>query len=98
MRPVLEIAQQAVEAARRAGADFADARVGTDETEAITVRDDAMEGVDRATSTGVGIRVLAGGRWGFAATARLDAGEIEVTAALAVRIARAAARLPGDAV
>ncbi|HSL11433.1 MAG TPA: TldD/PmbA family protein [Actinomycetota bacterium] len=95
---MLEIAQQAVEAARRAGADVADARVGTDETEAITVRDGAMEGVDRSTSTGIGIRVLVGGRWGFAATARLDEGDIEATAALAVRIAHAAARLPGDAV
>jgi TldD protein len=98
MRAVLEIAQQAVEAARRAGADFADVRVGTDETEAITVRDDAMEGVDRSTSTGVGIRVLVGGRWGFAATARLDESEIATTAELAVRIARAAARLPGEPV
>jgi TldD protein len=98
MRAVLEIAQLAVEAARRAGADVADARTGTDESEAITVRNDTMEGVDRSVSTGVGIRVLAGGRWGFAATARLDEGEITKTAELAVRIARAASRLPGDPV
>src|SRR5688572_22566091 len=98
MRAVLDIAQLAVEAARRAGADVADARVGTDESEAITVRNDTMEGVDRSVSTGVGIRVLAGGRWGFAATARLDEGEITKTAELAVRIARAASRLPGDPV
>ena len=98
MRAVLDIAQKAVEAARRAGADVADARVSTDESESITVRDDAMEGVDRSVSTGVGIRVLAGGRWGFAATARLDEGEIAATAELAVRIARAASRLPGEPV
>jgi TldD protein len=98
MRAVLDIAQLAVEAARRAGADFADARAGTDESESITVRDDAMEGVDRSVSTGIGIRVLAGGRWGFAATARLDEREIATTAELAVRIARAASRLPGDPV
>ena len=43
----------------------------------------------------MGIRVLVGGRWGFAATSRLDPPEIERTAALAVEIARAAHRLPG---
>jgi TldD protein len=95
---VLDIARAAVEAARRAGADYADARVGTDRSESLTVRNEQMEGIDRSTSTGVGIRVLAGGRWGFAATARMDEAEIDRTAALAVEIARAAARLPAEPV
>jgi TldD protein len=95
---MLGFAQMAVEAARRAGADVADARAGTDESESITVRNEEMEGIDRTTSTGVGIRVLVGGRWGFASTARLEEAEIERTAELAVRIARAAARLPGEPV
>jgi len=92
---LLDHARLAVEAARRAGADHADARATVDETESVTVRDQEMEGVDRSTSIGIGVRVLAGGRWGFAATARLDDAEITRTAELAVRIARAAARLPG---
>jgi TldD protein len=95
---VRDVARAAVEAARRAGADLADARAGIDEHESITVRNEEMEGIDRSTSTGVGIRVLVGGRWGFAATSRLDEAEIERTAALAVRIAQAAAREPGDPV
>jgi TldD protein len=95
---MLGFAHMAVEAARRAGADVADARAGTDESESITVRNEEMEGIDRTTSTGIGIRVLAGGRWGFASTARIEEAEIERTAELAVRIARAAARLPGDPV
>jgi TldD protein len=95
---VLDVARSAVEAAVTAGADYADARVGTDLTEAITVRNQEMEGIDRSESTGLGVRVLVNGRWGFAATARLDHGEIEHTAASAVQIARAAARLPGEAV
>jgi TldD protein len=93
---VLDVARSAVEAAVRAGADYADARVGTDRTEAITVRNQEMEGIDRADSTGLGIRVLVNGRWGFAATARLDGAEIDHAAATAVQTARAAARLPGD--
>ena len=87
-----------MDAARRAGADFADARAGIDETESLTVRNQEMEGIDRSTSTGVGVRVLVGGRWGFAATSRLDEAEVVRTAALAVAIAKAAQRLPGDPV
>jgi TldD protein len=92
---MLEVATAAMEAARRAGADYADVRAGTDETESITVRNQEMAGIDRTTSTGIGIRVLVGGRWGFASTSRLDPDEIDRTAALAVEIARAAHRLPG---
>jgi TldD protein len=93
---MLDVAKQAVEAARRAGADYADARVGNETTESLTVRNQEMEGIDRSDSKGLGIRVLLDGRWGFAATARVEDAEIERTAALAVQIAKAAARLPGD--
>ncbi len=88
----------AVQAAKDAGADYADARAGTDLTESLTVRNQEMEGIDRSESTGLGIRVLAGGRWGFASTSRLDEGEITRTAELAVEIAKAAGRLPGEPV
>jgi len=95
---VLDVARMAVDAARRAGADFADARAGIDETESLTVRNQEMEGIDRTTSAGVGVRVLVGGRWGFAATSRLDEAEVVRTAQLAVAIAKAAQRLPGEPV
>ena len=95
---MLDVARSAVEAAMKAGADYSDARVGTDLTEAITVRNQEMEGIDRAESTGLGIRVLVDGRWGFAATARLDAADIDHAAATAVQTARAAARLPSEPV
>ncbi len=91
----IDVAKGAVEAAIRAGADYADARVGTDETESLTVRNQEMEGIDRSTSTGAGVRVLAGGRWGFAATSRLDDADLTRTAELAVEIAKAASRQPG---
>jgi len=94
----LDVAKMAVEAARRAGADYADARMGTDESESLTVRNQEMQGIDRSTSTGVGIRVLAGGRWGFASTSRLDEADVAKTAELAVQIARAASRLAGQPV
>jgi TldD protein len=95
---VLDVVKEAVEAALREGAGYADARLVAEESESITVRNQEMEGVDRSFSQGVGIRVLVEGYWGFAATARVDAEELNRTAAVAVSIARAAARLPREPV
>jgi TldD protein len=96
--PVLEVVKQAVEVARAAGADYADARWVAEENESLTVKNEEMEGIDRSRSEGVGIRVLAGGYWGFAATARSDDREVERAARLAVEIARAASLLPREPV
>ena len=95
---MLDVAKQAVEAAMAAGADYADGRVVTDESESLTVRNQQMEGIDRSRSEGIGIRVLVNGYWGFAATARLSADEIDRTAQGAVEIAKAASRLPMEPV
>jgi TldD protein len=95
---MLDQAEQAVEAARRAGADYADARIVHEASETITVRNQELEGIDRSASEGIGIRVLVNGYWGFAATARKEEAEIARTAALAVQIARAASRLAMDPV
>jgi len=95
---VLDVARQAVEAARAAGADYADGRVVAEVSESLTVRNQEMEGIDRSSSRGIGIRVLVNGYWGFAATARTEPEEIDRTAKLAVEIARAASRLPMEPV
>lgn len=95
---MIDVARQAVEAARAAGASYADARVVSEGSESLTVRNQEMEGVDRTLSQGLGIRVLVDGYWGFAATARTEDGEIARTAALAADIARAASRLPMEPV
>src|SRR5437660_378691 len=88
----------AVDAATKSGADYADARLVTEESESLTVKNQEMEGIDRALTVGVGIRVLVNGFWGFAATARREESEVVRTAELAVSIARAAARLPREPV
>jgi TldD protein len=95
---VLEVVERAVEIAQGAGAGYADARWVTEQTESLTVKNQEMEGIDRARSEGVGIRVLVDGYWGFAATARTAEADIDRTARLAVEIARAASRLPRDPV
>jgi TldD protein len=95
---LLELVKYAVDAARRAGADYADARYVEEEEESLTVKNQEMEGIDRSHSEGVGVRVLVGGYWGFAASARTTEADVDRTAGLAVSIARAAARLPRDPV
>ncbi|MBA3727781.1 MAG: TldD/PmbA family protein [Actinobacteria bacterium] len=95
---MLEVAQDAVEAARRAGAGYADARFVSEESESLSVKNLEMQAVDRSYAHGVGIRVLVNGFWGFAATARAEEAEVDRAAALAVEIARAASRLPMEPV
>src|SRR3712207_1639565 len=91
-----EWAAAALDAAREAGAEFADVRVVEERGEAVDVRDDRVEGVSGTSSRGVGIRVLAGGTWGFAATN--DAATTREVAQRAVDIARASAPLRGEPV
>jgi predicted Zn-dependent protease len=54
---VLDVARQAVEAAKAAGADYADGRVVAEEAESLTVRNQEMEGIDRS-SDGMGPRLV----------------------------------------
>ncbi len=90
-----ELARTAIEAALRAGATYADARVEQRERETVQVKNGRVEGVERGDDTGIGIRVIADGAWGFAATSDLTATGVALAARTAVRIARAGARVPG---
>ena len=74
-------------------ADYADVRAVTEETEEISVQDQRLDGVERATTRGIGIRVLANGSWGFAATARLERGAVLDAARRAHAVALASARV-----
>ena len=93
---LLQLADDALAAARAAGAEFAEVRAVEELSESIDVRDDRVEGVARASSRGVGIRVLAGGAWGFAGTN--DPATLRATAERAVAIAKASAGLRPDPV
>jgi len=88
---MIELAQLALDEAVTAGAAYADVRAVTADSEALTVKNERVEGVERQTSRGIGVRVLVDGSWGFAATARVERGEVLAAARLAVEIARASA-------
>ena len=85
-----DLLQAALDAAD--GATYADVRVVDTQTEGLTVRDQTVETLDRARSIGFGIRVLADGAWGYAASAILDAGEAARVGRLALEVARESAR------
>ncbi|MCL0066120.1 TldD/PmbA family protein [Dehalococcoidia bacterium] len=90
MRELLDIA---IDAANLKGASYADARFLERIEENITVTNGRVEVLQRDESRGIGVRVIADGSWGFAATSRLTRSEIEKTAALACRIARSSSAL-----
>ncbi|NLO74478.1 MAG: TldD/PmbA family protein [candidate division WS1 bacterium] len=86
-----DLTAHAVEAALKAGASYADARYVSQKREETRVKNGAAEGLHAGSSTGIGIRVLAEGAWGFAATATLTLEALGAAAQQAVRIARASA-------
>lgn len=91
-----EIVRAAVEAALQAGASYADARIVRQDHESVQVKNGHVEGLTRSEEVGIGVRVIAGGAWGFAATADLAADKVVEAAREAVRVARASARAQGE--
>ena len=86
-----ELIARAVAAALEAGASYADARFTSQEDEEVRVKNGAVESLRAGSAQGVGVRALADGAWGFAATSTLTRAAVEEAARLAVRIARASA-------
>ena len=81
--------QSALDAARRAGADYAEARTENARRESIYVRNGAVERLVTDHDAGWGIHVLAGSGWGFASSSDEGGGAVSEVAQRAVDIARA---------
>lgn len=88
---------RALDAARSAGAAYADVRIVRLRSESVTVRNRNVEGLTADETLGFGVRVIAGGYWGFAASNRMTLDEAVRVAQQAVRIARASGTVPGRA-
>ena len=73
-------------------AEYADARHVRSRTERISVRNAALDRIDRSEEEGIGVRVRVGGAWGFAATRRVDRGGAEAALARALEVARSQPR------
>jgi len=90
--------QQAIDTAVQRGASYADMRVVQNRTDAISVKDGAVEALNSGESYGFGVRVLADGAWGFASSRTLSAQDVDQVVAQAVEIARASALASGEKV
>jgi TldD protein len=84
-----DMALAALDAARAAGADYADARVSRIRNQSVATRERRVTNLVDNESVGLGVRVIAGGALGFAATAELNRDEVARAAQSAVRQARA---------
>src|SRR5687768_16435323 len=87
------IADAALQAATDAGATYCDVRVGRYLQQFVVTREDKVQNVVNTESTGVGVRVIANGAWGFAATREMSPESVAGAARQAVAIAKANSRL-----
>ncbi len=83
------IADAALQAARDAGASYCDVRIGRYLQQFVITREDKVQNVVNTESTGVGIRVINNGAWGFAATRDLSTAGVAAAARQAAAIAKA---------
>ena len=79
----------ALNAARMAGASFADARIARQRQNFLFTREHQIQNVVDTDSIGCGVRVLVDGTWGFGATRNMTRDAIAGAARQAVAIARA---------
>jgi TldD protein len=67
-----QMADVVLHEARSKGATYADVRIGRYLRQFIVTRERKVDNITNAESYGIGIRVLANGAWGFAATDKMD--------------------------
>lgn len=98
-----QLCESAVEAALAAGAAYADARAVVRRSQSVSTKNGRVEHVSDVETEGIGVRVLAGGAWGFACDRRMSAEGAVAAArratafALAASVGRSRALAPVEA-
>ena len=90
-----DLCRYAVDVAELDGVAYADARIVQIRDQLIVTEDERISRIDDCESIGIGVRVIADGAWGFAATSRLEKGAIEETVRESIAIAKAGALVRG---
>ena len=90
------LADVALDVAKSNGATYADVRIGRYLNQTIATQDTRVRGLSNTESYGVGIRVIADGCWGFAATDQVDKDSIARTTMLAIAIAKGNTRFSSE--
>ena len=85
-----DLCRNAVDAAIGAGASYADARAVFRRSQSVATKNGSVEALSDVESEGIGVRVLAGGAWGFACDSRLSDAGARDAALRACAFARAA--------
>jgi len=84
-----QLANIALSAATEAGATYADVRIGRYLNQFVTAQEKRVESIVNTESAGIGVRVIANGTWGFAATSDMSPDSIAKVARQAVAVAKA---------
>jgi TldD protein len=92
------LADVALDAATKAGASYCDVRIGRYLNQFVTTRDLNVENIVNTESSGVGVRVIANGAYGFASTNAMTPDGVAGAARQAVAIAHANAKLQSEPV
>src|SRR6267378_6160575 len=87
------VAHWALNVATMRGASYADARIVSQRSRSLTTKNGKVGSASDAESVGMSVRVIVDGAWGFAASDNLSRAAVEATAAQALEIARASARV-----
>nr|WP_302180005.1 TldD/PmbA family protein [Chryseosolibacter indicus] len=92
------LADVALSTAKSSGATYADIRIGRYLNQFISTRENKVQGIESSESYGCGVRVIANGTWGFAATNEVTTEGIKKAAQRAVAIAKANAKFQKEPV
>ena len=87
------IADWALNVANLRGASYADARLADDRSRGLATKNGKIGHAADSESLGIGVRVIADGAWGYAASDDLSRSAVEATTGRAVDIARASSRV-----
>ena len=87
------ISDWALDIANQCGASYADVRLTDDRHRGLSTKNGKVGSASVAESFGFGVRVIADGAWGFAASDDLSRAAVEATAARAVEIAKASCQV-----
>lgn len=93
-----EWANHALNAAKQAGASYADVRICAYRRQSVSTREKRVTGVRDSEDRGFGIRVIVNGTWGFAASASIEKDEIVAVAKRAVMLAKVNSKLQKEPV
>ncbi|SDY39090.1 TldD/PmbA family protein [Hymenobacter psychrophilus] len=92
------LADVALNTAKSAGASYADVRIGRYLNQGVFTREKQVQNIVSSESFGAGVRVIANGTWGFAATNTVTDAGIAKATLLAVQIAKANSKVQKEQV